>query len=325
MDLSGKLVLITGSSGFIGSHVCQKLLKSGAHVRAFVRKGGAVGLSCHKNLEYSTGDLLDSKSLERACENVDAIVHLGGISHSNTWDDEILIDTNIDGTQSLLSAAVLKGVKKFIFISSSLAAAGKRGNKSITDYGNSKLQAEKLVLEENRKGNIDSVVLRPVNVYGQGMRGNIAVLISLISRRLVPKLPELRNPISLVGVDDLCVAIELCLNSDKASGRVYLVTDGEEYTVSGIESGIYRALGTEKPKLRLSRSMVYTGIVALSSVNNLLKFFNKRCPLIQSISLRTYHNLVDESLYDNNEICGELGFTPKSTFYSSLPKILNSR
>ena len=65
MDLSGKLVLITGSSGFIGSHVCQKLLKSGAHVRAFVRKGGAVGFSCHKNLEYSTGDLLDSKSLER--------------------------------------------------------------------------------------------------------------------------------------------------------------------------------------------------------------------------------------------------------------------
>ena len=53
-------------------------------------------------------------------------MHLGGISHSNTWDDEILIDTNIDGTQSLLSAAVLKGVKKFIFISSSLAA-GKRG------------------------------------------------------------------------------------------------------------------------------------------------------------------------------------------------------
>ena len=64
MDLSGKLVLITGSSGFIGSHVCHNLLKSGAHVRAFVRKGGPVGLSCHKNLEYSAGDLLDSNSLE---------------------------------------------------------------------------------------------------------------------------------------------------------------------------------------------------------------------------------------------------------------------
>ena len=324
MNFPGKLVLITGSSGFIGSHVCQNLLKSGAHVRALVRERGPDGIGHHKNLEYSAGDLLDSNSLERACENVDAIVHLGGISHSSTWDHEMLINTNINGTKSLLYAAVLKGVKKFIFISSSLAAVGVRGDRPITEYGNSKRQAEKLVLEENRKGNIDSVVLRPVNVYGQGMRGNIASLISLISRRLVPRLPELRNPISLVGVGDLCVAIELCLNSDKASGRVYFVTDGEEYTVSGIESGIYRALGREEPKLRLSRSMVYTCVIALSSVNNLLKFFKKRCPLIQSISLRTYHNLVDESLYDNSEICKELGFTPKSKFYSSLPKILNS-
>tara|TARA_B100001250_G_scaffold320967_1_gene283919 strand:- start:8498 stop:9487 length:990 start_codon:yes stop_codon:yes gene_type:complete len=319
-----KAILLTGATGFIGQHVCRHLLRAGFKVKVLIREKDQFGIDAHPNLEHCFGDLRDVSSLLNACANVEVVVHLASSSHANNAAINNIREVNVFGTQSLLSAAIRKNTKKFIFVSSSLASNSGSNKDLSTDYGLSKLEAERIVLAEQDKGTIETVILRPVNVYGEGMKGNISSLISLISRGFMPRLPKLDNRISLLGVDDLSFAVELAIDSEKANGRTYLLTDGQEYPIYSIEREIYRALGREMPRWKLPLMLLYTIVFVAVLLIKVLGFFKIRPTILSGLSLRTYHNLVSENLFKNNEICNELGFRPKSTFYSSLPKIVET-
>ena len=113
---------------------------------------------------------------------MDVIIHLAGLAHDTNVSTEQLYRTNVGLTETVLSAAISQKVKRFVFISSSLVAHVSSNEKHKRNYGQSKLAAEKLVLSANRAGLLEGVILRPVNVYGPGMRGNIATLMTLISK-----------------------------------------------------------------------------------------------------------------------------------------------
>ena len=319
-----KAILLTGATGFIGRHVCHHLLCAGLKVKVLIREKGQFEIDPHPNLEHCFGDLRDVNSLLNACANVEIVVHLASSSHANNVTIDNIREVNVLGTQSLLSAAIRKNTKRFIYISSSLAITSGSSRDLRTDYGLSKLEAERVVLAEQDKGAIETVILRPVNVYGEGMKGNISSLISLISRGFMPRLPKLDNRVSLLGVDDLSCAIELAVDSEKANGRTYLVTDGQEYPIYSIEREIYRALDREMPRWKMPLMLVYTIVFVAVLLIKVLSFFKIRPTILSGLSLRTYHNLVSENVFENNEICNELGFRPKSTFYSSLPKIVET-
>ena len=242
-------VLITGASGFIGRHAQAHLLDAGFSVRVLLRSETSFENDCHSKLKKYYGNLTDAGSLRKACEGVDYVVHLAGIAHVNEAKKDYLHKINVNGTKLLINAAIASKVKKFVLVSSSLAVESMGDPHSSTAYGATKLMAEKLIMDEHIKGNILGVVLRPANVYGAGMRGNIALLIRLISRGLVPKLPTLENRVSMLGVNDLSLAIYLSLKSERANGRTYLVTDGQQYSISAIEREIYGALGKKMSRL----------------------------------------------------------------------------
>ena len=176
-----KVVLLTGNR-FVGTRLCENLLEEGlSRVRAFVRPTSGKKLLKHKDLEIFLGDLLSCEDLKKACDGASIVVHLAGTAHVNNISDEEIQKTTVLGTRLLLSAAVKEKVHKLVYISSSLA--GTIDGLS-TVYGRSKLEAENLISSEQMKDKIDSVILRPVNLYGEGMRGNMALFISLISRGL---------------------------------------------------------------------------------------------------------------------------------------------
>ena len=324
MIRTDQVVLVTGATGFIGHHVCRDLLSAGFKVRVLTRGGTPLEVPPHHNLDARLGDLLCEETMTSLCAGVDLIVHLAGHAHTNNADDNYVHKINVLGTESLLTAAVSQGVKKFILISSSLALDAEKNDKRATAYGFSKLEAERLVMRENEKGNIQAVVLRPVNVYGAGMRGSISTLISLISVGLIPRLPRLDTQISLLGVDDLICAIRLVMDSEKANGETYVVTDGNKYSISDIERAIYRVLGRNIPRWALPRIFLYIIMLSAHIMAKTLSIFKVRFPSTENLKLRTYQNLVSENLFDNNEICKQLGFKPKSTFYGSLPKIVDA-
>lgn len=323
MSEKHKIVLVTGATGFIGHHVCRDLLSAGFKVRVLTRGKTSLNIVPHPNLEVHFGDLLNANIIASLCADVGSIIHLAGHAHTNNVHASYMHKLNVLGTESLVAGAISQGVEKFIFISSSLAQAAERNDKRATTYGLSKLKAERVLMCENDKGNIKAVILRPVNVYGEGMRGNISTLISLISSGLIPRLPQLDTRLSLLGVDDLIQAIRLVMDLEKANGETYVVTDGEKYSISSIEKAIYKALGKKIPSWGVPRILLYILMLSIHIITRFLSLI-KLCPsFLENLGLKTYYNLVSENIFDNYEIC-KLGFKPKSTFYGSLPRIVDT-
>ena len=315
-------ILITGATGFIGRHLCARLLKEGYLIRALVRPSSIAKLNLEVALEQFEGDLLDAQSLTEACKDIDFVVHLAGVAHVPSSSEEHLL--NIDGTKLLLASAVENKVKRFLLMSSSLASIEEKSDRAITSYGETKLAAEKILMSEHRAGNLEGVVLRPANIYGPGMRGNIAKLISMISKGTVIPLPTLETRISLTSVQDVCEAVALAMKSKKASGSTYVLTDGQKYPINRIEREIYQIANKKMPSWRPPRLLLYILIQMVVMLDGLFKSVGIKIGLFSGVSMRTYHNLVNDSLFENNKIKDDLGFESKTTFYSSLPDIFKA-
>ena len=313
-----KKILITGGTGFIGRKLCKSLenLKSNTRIllRSKLQQSDDAALV---GSEQSFGDLRDPASLELACANREVIVHLAGVSHVHDTHKPHAQRIIVEGTRNLLNAALRQKVTRIVYLSSSLAEAAAIGTDDVTAYGKYKHAAEELLLDAHDKGLIEVVILRPVNVYGPGMQGNIAGMISLIARNRLPPLPALRNSISLVGVSDLVRVIHLAIESAEAMGNTYTVTDGHTYKINEIERAIYTALGKRFPGWRTPRMVLFTA--ALSA-----EILSRLGPNRSAIGLRTYRNITRDNLFDNTAICRDLGFQPQSGFYQELPLIVEN-
>ncbi|MDP6416189.1 MAG: SDR family NAD(P)-dependent oxidoreductase [Gammaproteobacteria bacterium] len=317
-------VLVTGAAGFIGQSVCSELCASGYQVRSLLRSADQAQLfSPQQNVDCPTGDLLDLASLQSACVGVDVVIHLAGIAHVDNISEKKLQEVNTDGTANILKAASENQVKRIVFLSSSLAQAAEMDSPHSTAYGRSKLAAEQLLQVAQKQGAIEVVILRPVNVFGPGMKGNINRMISMISKGRLPPLPKLDSRLSLVGVEDLAGAITLATDATEADGKTYYVTDGVSYSVNEMEQAIYAALDKKIPAWRTPRMVLYAAAAAAGCLGKLLNSIGLKRDA-GGISGRTYQNLITDNLFSNGPLCEELGFTPKSNFYDSLSHIIET-
>ena len=321
--MKAKKILITGATGFIGRHLLCYLNEEKYFIRLFVRGEKSAESHVSPNMEICLGDLSDKASIADACEGIDVVIHLAGLAHANNPDHSSLEEINVRGTETLLSIAIEKRVRRFIFLSSSLAA--NPDNKALNQigYGMAKLKSEEAILDAHEDGRIEGIILRPVNVYGLGMRGNVASMIAMIQKGMMPPLPRLDTKISLIGVKDVCQAVALAIESDEARGKVYSLTDGNQYSVSEIEKNIYEVLGRKMPQWKTSRVVIYLALNITGVIGRLLGILGIRIPIISDISFRTYDNLVKDNLFDNSLACAELGFKPTTTFFNSLKSILS--
>ena len=264
------------------------------------------------------GDLGDPQSLRRACEGIDTVIHLAGIAHVGSAASAEARAINLDGSLSLLRMAIDAGVKRFVFLSSTLSS-----DQSI-QYGRDKHAVEEALLAAAAAGSIEVVILRAVNIYGVGMRGNIAAMIRLISSGVLPRLPKLTNRLSLVGVDDVVSALLLAATLDspadpsalmaKLAIRVTL-TDGCTYEINAIEKSIYDAVERSPSHWRLP-------IVLLFAASAMAELLEKLRIFRSGIGLRTYRNLTRDNLFDNHSATAELGFEPSTTFFAQIDTLV---
>ena len=309
--------LITGSSGFVG----RALLAS---LATFNQRPPLLRLLERRPTEPPTvfqscaGDLGDPQSLRRACEGIDTVIHLAGIAHVGSAASAEARAINLDGSLSLLRMAIDAGVKRFVFLSSTLSS-----DQSI-QYGRDKHAVEEALLAAAAAGSIEVVILRAVNIYGVGMRGNIAAMIRLISSGVLPRLPKLTNRLSLVGVDDVVSALLLAATLDspadpsvlmaKLAIRVTL-TDGCTYEINAIEKSIYDAVERSPSHWRLP-------VVLLFAASAMAELLEKLRIFRSGIGLRTYRNLTRDNLFDNHSAKAELGFEPSTTFFAQVDKLV---
>jgi nucleoside-diphosphate-sugar epimerase len=150
-------ILVTGSSGFVGTHLVKKLSKNNQIVKYDLVEGQ---------------DVLNEKLLTQKLQNVDLVIHLAAfISATESWEKPMdYMRNNTLGTLSVIDCAIKAGVKKMIFFSSAAVKA-----KPLTPYAVSKINAEKIV--ELYKDNINVVIVRPENIYGLGQKANYGYVI----------------------------------------------------------------------------------------------------------------------------------------------------
>ena len=325
MQDRNKTVLVTGATGFVGQHLCRELSDLGFSVRTLLHTAKQSEMfPSEVELTHFPGDLLDVASLETACMNTDILVHLGGVAHVDNLAEKVLQEINVEGTRNILQVAIRNNISRIIFMSSSLASDAEKERRKITKYGRSKIAAEELVHTAHQQGDIEGVVLRPVNVYGIGMKGNIASMISLIGKGQLPPLPKVETKISLVGIDDLVQAVVLVINKRDAAGRTYYVTDGIKYSITEIEQAIYRAWGRKMPTWKTPRMLLSVAAGLAGILTQIFMLIGLKRRLAEGISGRTYRNLVTDNLFSNEQICGELGYKPVCNFYEALPHIVES-
>jgi nucleoside-diphosphate-sugar epimerase len=245
-------VLVTGGSGFLGSHIVEQLSAAGREVVALVRKSSKVDfLTKLPNVELAYGAVEDADSVRAAMKGVDAVIHSAGLVKARTEAEFLKI--NADGTSNLLAAAkeIAPGLKRFVLVSS-LAAVGPSLDGSpvpgdseprpLTHYGRSKLEAERRALAE--KDNLPVVILRPPMIYGPRDNESFAFFQS-VSRRFLPYLGDGQNTMSVIYATDAASACVRAIDANVPSGSRYFIEDGEIYVWRDMLGEIEKALGSE--------------------------------------------------------------------------------
>ncbi|HMJ57115.1 MAG TPA: NAD(P)-dependent oxidoreductase [Polyangiaceae bacterium] len=236
IDESKLKVLVTGASGFLGSHVAEQLAEAGHEVLALVRKSSnRKFLATLPNVTFVYGSVEDASAVEDATRGVDAIVHAAGLVKAR--DAREFEKINVDGTKNLLAAAKKNapGLKRFVFVSS-LAAVGPSLDgvpvmhdcepQPVTHYGRSKLRAEQAALAA--KDELPVTVIRPPLIYGPRDNETFAFF-QTVSRRVLPYLGDGKNTLSIVYVADAASACVRAIFADVPSGSLYFVEDGKVY------------------------------------------------------------------------------------------------
>jgi UDP-glucose 4-epimerase len=239
------IVALTGATGFIGRHLLRELPKHGYRIRVLLRRPGAVPPECTSAV---VGDLARPRNMSQALADADAVIHSAGLAHAMSGvpeDDYRAVNT--ESTVALARAAHRAGVRRFIFLSSIRAQCGPSAEFVQTEdlapqptdaYGRSKLAAEQGLAELG----IDWVALRPVVVYGPGVKGNIAQLMRLARLPLPLPLGGLKARRSLLSVDNLASAVACVLAAPQPLRRPLIVADSEPLTLPAMIAAMRRGL-----------------------------------------------------------------------------------
>ncbi len=246
-------VLITGAGGFVGRHLCEKMLHQGWKVRAAVRAPCPLPLG----VEIAAVGTIDGETdWTDVLSGVDAIIHLAARAHvmRETKADSMAIfrAVNVTATEHLAHAAVKAGIRRFVFISTVKVNGETTPNLPFSEsmpvdpqdaYGLSKWEAEQHLRSISDGTGMELVILRPPLVYGPGVRANFLRLLSIANSGLPLPLESVKNRRSLIYVGNLVSAIQACLEHPSASGQTFLVSDGEDMSTAELIRRIGKALG----------------------------------------------------------------------------------
>jgi UDP-glucose 4-epimerase len=244
--MNAPLIALTGATGFIGRHLLAELPRRGYRVRVLLRRPSEVPQGAASAV---IGDIASPHNMAAALRDVDMVIHSAGLAHAMSGrpeDDYRAINT--EATIRLAQAAERAGVRRFVFLSSIRAQSGPVSSTILTEsqeprptdpYGRSKLEAEQGLSALG----LDWAALRPVLVYGPGVKGNMAALLELARSSWPLPLGGLKGRRSLLSLDNLAAAVDTVLKAPGPLRRPFIVADPEPVTVPEIITALRRGLG----------------------------------------------------------------------------------
>lgn len=259
-----KIAVVTGGSGFVGSHLVDRLLAEEYHVKCIVRGSSNLRWLNGKNVEIFTCGLFDKVELKKILKDADYLFHIAGVVKSK--EEKGYYDGNVETTRTLLDVLteVNTGIKRVV-IASSLTASGPSldGKPSteetkehpITTYGKSKLEQEKVAFSYN--GKLPISIVRFHAVYGE-RDTEIYQFFKTYKMGLMPLIGFDDKKLNLVHVDDAVNGVYLASLSDKSIGQIYFIASEEIYSWPTVGEAIGKAFGKKAITIRIPHFLVYT-------------------------------------------------------------------
>lgn len=255
-------ILVTGANGFVGSSLCETLYRHGVDFVPAVRKADLNG-------QISVGDLSPDTDWTAALEGCDVVIHLAARVHvmNDSASDPLAAfrAVNVDATMNLARQALVKGIKRFVFVSS-IKVNGEETTihpftafdepAPIDPYGQSKLEAEIALQELGKATGLEVVIIRPPLVYGPGVRANFRRLMQLVKTGVPLPLGAIHNRRSMVALDNLVDLLMLCARHPAATGQIFMVSDDHDVGISELLRMLAAAMGKRSLLLPLPAGLI---------------------------------------------------------------------
>jgi len=255
--------LVTGATGFIGSHLVKSLVEENWEVTCLIRSKSRTDFLQKFPVRFIEGSANDIESLGRAAKGQDYVFHLAGRIRPTCHVEYDI--ANYQLTKNLAQECLRKNpsLKRFVYISSISAAGPSLPNfyseegqapSPVSEYGRTKLKGEEAVREVWDQ--IPATIIRPSSVYGPRQQ-ETELIIKLISKRIVPLLKRKKETTSLIYIKDLIQGILKAALSPKSKNQVYYLTDGNGYSWRKIILTVKKVVLGESLFFPLPEGLIY--------------------------------------------------------------------
>lgn len=229
-------ILVTGATGFLGSHLTTALLNAGHQVTMLGRDFRPVQPQVAAGAQPLTVDLREHDAVVAACAGVDVVYHVGALS--TAWGKYADFQAiNVGGTQAVIDGCRQHGVQRLIYVSSPAVIFDGQDHRNVnegepypkrfsSDYATTKKEGEDRVNAAHQQG-LATVILRPKAIFGPGDRALLPRLLDRARKRRLPQLGAGTNLVDLTYVDNVVHALLLALDAPAAVGNTYFITNGE--------------------------------------------------------------------------------------------------
>lgn len=248
--------LVTGATGFVGSHVVEALVQRGDTVRTIARAGSDTALLEKLGVAIVRGDLTDPAAILQAAAGADVVIHCGAkVGDWGLVDDYRKV--NVEGLRLLLDAVARGPLQRFVLVSSLGVYAARHHygtdeteplpDHHIDGYTQSKVEAEKLALEYHRKRSVPVTILRPGFIYGPRDRSVLPRIVIRLKERSIMYIARGRFALNTTYVGNLVDAILLAVENPVAVGEVFNITDGEFVSKRRFLEAVADGAGVKRP------------------------------------------------------------------------------
>ena len=315
--------LVTGATGFVGSHIAERLSKEGEEVTALVRATSNTKFLSSIGVKFVYGDINDPEAVKKAMQGIEIVYHSAALA--DEWiSQKDAYRVNVEGTRNLLDAAKEAKVKRFVFISS-LAVLGMRDHhdtpadapyhKTGDNYIDTKIDSEQLVMDYYKKYGFPITVVRPGFVFGPRDNKLIPRLSDRLGKGQFMFVGSGKNKINAVYIENLTDAIISAARSQKAVGQKYNVTNDSGMTLEDLVLNIVNIWKFDTPKKHIPKFMAYLVCSVLMAFARLTKA--KEPPYITKTRIKFLSLNLD---FDIAKTKDDLGYNPRISIEEGLKR-----
>ena len=318
------LVLITGASGFTGTHVVHEFLANGKRVRAMVRSEEKGRPLKEAGAEIVVADLAYPQSLKSAVEGVTGVVHIAALFRQAGLPESEFIKVNVEGTRALLDYSVKFGIRRFVHCST-VGVHGNVENPPADEdspfnpgdmYQRSKLEAEMLVRSYLESGTLSGIVIRPGMIYGPHDT-RTRKLFSMISKRRFFYVGKGDRSVHFIDVRDLARAFLQAFEKRELTAKTYIIAGEEAMPLYELVSRIALILNVPEPAIHIP-------VRPIQAIGSLCEAICTPLGINPPIYRRRVDFFTKTRSFCTRRAQRDLGFCPKKGSFDELVDIINS-